>query len=324
MCRVHGKDVKLEEVTVAPRGAPAFQLGLAGVPVTATLPARCGAPLDLEVGGAIELTARRDDVWMYLSRDVTADGMVIAKAGSSVIDACVRNGRVFGTAVIYADDVIPGEKKRPSIAVRDVEIPCDALSLEPVATEADASFSAAAFPGDAAVDDDAIVHNWQLRSGRPRLALRRAPTSKQKVYWIDSASCDGCLYVSELERKGRWVHVETYGEGVTVRGWALASDLERLPDDLGIGRAYMCSGDHGGAAGGFGFAGSSVVRGATVKQGATIYAAPSRGPWGHFSAATHVKVRIEPGLWATLEEAPGLTTAYPSGSISLDEITLDP
>ncbi len=48
-CLVRGDEVVLEGVTVQPRGAKPFNLGLRGVPVTAKIPARAGAATELRV-----------------------------------------------------------------------------------------------------------------------------------------------------------------------------------------------------------------------------------------------------------------------------------
>src|SRR4051794_34873797 len=69
-CVVRGSSVTLQEVTVQPPRDDAFQLSIRELPVTATLPARCGAPLALDVAGDLVFKASRDHVWLSLTRDV--------------------------------------------------------------------------------------------------------------------------------------------------------------------------------------------------------------------------------------------------------------
>ena len=123
----------LQEVTVQPpRDAP-FQLGLRDVPVATTLPTKCGTPLALDVQGDLVFKASRDWVRSFLTRDVTSpDGMVTAKRGAMIIDACVRGSTVVGSAILSEDDVLTGEHKNGEVMVHDFEVPCDALTLDEV------------------------------------------------------------------------------------------------------------------------------------------------------------------------------------------------
>src|SRR4051812_16625437 len=137
-CVVRGSSVTLQDVTVQPPRDDAFQLGVREVPASATLPAKCGAPLALDVAGDLVFKASRDQVWLSLTRDVTsADGLVTAMKGAHVIDACVRGAKVFGNLVAYSDDVLEGEHKPASEWIKEIELPCDALTLDTVAMTAD-------------------------------------------------------------------------------------------------------------------------------------------------------------------------------------------
>ncbi len=324
-CVVRGSKVTLEKITVHPPGADAFTATIREVPAAATLPAKHGAPLTLEIGGALEFTATRDDVWLRLDRDMSwADGTVIAKRGARVIDAYVKGDRVIASAIIYSSDVLEGEKKRPFQVVRGLDIPCDALTLDLVEMKDDDMLEAAK-PKDAATKpaDDAIAHTWELRNGRSRLTLRREPKAKSTGFVLEEPNCDdGCIHVVELERKGAWIRVETFGEGFTVRGWAPAAELKRMPDDMAFSRIYGCYGDHETDEDNMVWS-AGTKRDGTVRSGTIVYANDATGAWGRFASTTRVRVHVQPGSsWATLLGVQGVW--HISGVVPLDTLTLDP
>lgn len=315
-CIVNGTAVKLEEATVQPPGYEAFTVNLYELPVAAHLPTRCGDPLALHVGGPLELVAARENVWLHVTREVvTADGMVTVTKGAQVIDACIRNGRVFATAIMTADDVLQGENKRPDQVVRNVELPCDALSLDVPVDDTD----------DAALpEEDPAEYYWQTRRGN-KVVLRKEPTLKAAARRVEVESCDGEACISgmrQLERRGSWVRLEAEHGGVRVGGWARTRDLKRT-DEMFYGGLF-CSGDHGRDTFGFGFSGSATIREGTVRKDTIVYAATAAGAWGRFVAPTRVKVLVRPNEpWATLTQVPGISGGW-HGMVPLDTVTLDP
>lgn len=315
-CIVNGTAVKLEETSVKPPGHEAFTVNLYELAVSAELPPRCGDPLALHIGGPLAFTATRDNVWLWLRRDVvTADGMVTVAKGAQVVDACIRNGRVFATAIMTADDVLEGENKRPDQVVRNVELPCDALSLDRVdADETDDSFA----------DADEADHYWHTRRGN-KVVLRKEPKAKAAARTIEVGGCEGDACIGgmrELERRGSWVRVEAGHGGVAVRGWARARDL-KSSDNMVYGGLF-CSGDHHGDTFGFGFSGTATIREGTVRQNTIVYAGTADGAWGRFVAPTRVRVLVRPNEpWATLTSVPGISGGW-HGMVPLDTVTLDP
>jgi hypothetical protein len=329
-CIVSGQAVTLQEVTVSPKGVDAFQLGLDSVPVQATLPARCGAPLALSVVGSIELEAKRDDVWLRVSRDVTsADGFVVLKRGARVIDACIVNGRVRASAITYSDDVLEGEAKRPTELVTGVEIPCSALTLDEVEDDDDDSDDFMLGTKDP-LATDGTHHYWKLPGEGTQVVLRAKPNTATAGRLVMSPSCYGCINLRQINAKPGWLFVETMGEGVRARGWVQLAKLKRVPDTTGVGRSYGCTGDHGGGTWGEGGATGSVQRWGVVRADTTIYASEGKHPWGRFAKAERVRVRTTPGAkWAELRHVPGLDgsprgSPWLHGKVALDALTLEP
>jgi len=318
-CVVKGTSVTLEQVSIQPVGDTAIELGLAGVPVEARLPVKCGAPLDLRVGGSLAFRAKRDHVWLTVARDITSsDGLVSARKGAHVIDACVRGDRVIASAVTYSDDVLEGEAKPADEIVTPFDIPCDALVLDTIALP------------DAVLDPGASEndHYWKLRGERSKIALHVAPSAASPTRILESPSCSGCIQLLEVTVKKDWVEVEVGGEGVTATGWVKRSAVERIPDDTRGGRGYMCSGNHGGGGWGESPAIGSIERDAIVAAGTHVFTGPGTGLWGVFALDTRVKVRIHPGSpWAELRRVPGLDGDPPgspflNGQVPLDSVKL--
>ncbi len=316
-CVVSGKAVKLEEVSVKPAGSEPFTLNLHELPVMATVSARCGSPMTLHVGGALEFVGSRDGVWLQVARDIkTSDGMVTVTRGAEVIDACMRGDRVVVTAIMRSDDVLEGEHKRPDVYVRNVEVPCDALTLDaPELTEQEQDEVIAALP-------DASKHTyWETRHGS-KLTLYKDPKAKSASRVIENDACEGerCIeYLRQTERRGAWVHVEVDMAGVQLRGW-VPTKLIKRSDDVGGASSW---GNHGRGVFGGGFGGNGAIREGTVRRDTVVYAQPGTGAWGRFTAPTRVKVYVTPkDPWALLTDVPGLSGA--AGTIPLDTITLDP
>lgn len=322
-CVVRGTHVTLQEGTVRPKGEAAFQLGIDDVAAAATLPTRCGAPTLLEVTGPVAFTIERENVWMNLSRDVTtADGIVTLKHGASVIDACVVGDRVLAKVATYSNDILPGENKRPDSFIRNVEIPCDALTLDHVDNDADDFL----MPMSA----DATDNGFELRNpNRTSVTLRAQPNVKARGVTYEEPNCSGgCIQLHEIRGQKSWVLVETGGEGALARGWVHRSELKAVPDMAWMS-SYGCFGDHRGGElfeGSFGPQ-NYVEREGTVRAGTKIYADGGTGEWGRFTTATHVKVRIENGSsWAELRVVPGIDGSYVglNGVVLVTSLKLDP
>lgn len=323
-CIVAGHAVTLDEVTVKPPGEEPFNLGLRSVPALAHIPARCGAPLELDVGGAIVFSASRDLVRLSITRAIsTPDGLVTLERGASVIDACMRGDLVVASAILEEDDVLEGEHKPADQVIKNVDIPCDALSLDPIALDDKDYFMA-----------PQTAHDWELRrkDEAASLALYMQPNVNAAVRLYETPSCQGCIgKLGEVKQTKNWVLVEVVGMGIQARGWVRRSLIKRLPDeDYNIYGGVGCYGDHGGGGWGESPPANSVEREGTVRIGSTVYAGDGTSPWGTFARDEHVKVRITQGSpWAELRSVPGLD-GDPSGSpwlhgnVRLDAVKLDP
>ncbi len=323
-CVVSGKSVELQEVNVKPAGSTEpFTFDVRDVPIAAHVPARCGDPMTLHIGGALEFFGSRDDVWLTVARDVTtSDGMVTLGRGAQVLDACMQGDRVFVTAIMSSDDVLEGEHKGPDQFISNVEVPCDALTLEqPVASDDDAdseSESESEFP-----DTEKYTY-WETRRGN-KLKLYRKPQTKAAARAIENPVCEGenCIrYIREISILPGWVHVEVFGGGIGVRGWVPIKQLRRA-DGVTYGGIF-CTGNHGSGFHGFGFGGSGSIREGIVRRDTVVYAEQGAGAWGRFTTATRVKVYVTPKeSWASLISVPGLSGGW-SGTIPVDTITFDP
>jgi hypothetical protein len=324
-CVVAGRAVTLQEVEVKAPGEEPFHLGLQSLPALAHLPARCGAPIQLDVGGAIVFSASRDHVRLTISRDITTpDRLVTLSRGATMIDACVRGDRVFGSAILEEDDVLEGEHKPADQVIKNVEVPCDALSLDAIALDEKDYF----------IDAAQATHAWELRNEEASsLALYVQPNTNASARLYDTPSCSGCIHqLWEVKRTKNWVLVEVAQWGVRARGWVRRSLIRQLPDDdYNIYGGVGCWGDHGRD----GFWGespdpNSVEREGTVRIGTTVYAGDGTSPWGTFARDEHVKVRITQGsLWAELRSVPGLDgdpsgSPFLHGNVRLDAVKLDP
>lgn len=322
-CVVRGTSVTLEGGTVRPKGEPAFELGIIEVAAIATLPTRCGGRTVLEVTTPIAMRIERENIWMNLSRDVTtADGVVTLKHGASVIDACVVGDRVLATVATSSNDILPGENKRPDSFIRNVEIPCDALTLDRVDNDADDFL----MPMSA----DATDHGFELRNpNRTSVTLRAQPNVKARGVRYEEPNCNGgCIQLHEIRGQKGWVLVETGGEGALVRGWVHRSELKAVPDMAWMA-GYGCYGDHrGGERFEVDFGTKNYVeREGTVTAGTKIYTSGGTGEWGRFTTAPHVKVRIENGSsWAQLRVVPGIDGSYVglNGVVLVTSLKLDP
>lgn len=311
-CILAAHALSLFDVTVQPIGDQPFQTDVHDVRTTAQLPAHCGDPIALDFGGDLAFSGTRTEVWMSIARDVTtSDGLVTLRRGSKVVDACERDGRVFASAVLYSDDVLPGEHKPGTEVVHDVELPCDALSLEGVDDP------------DDMVGVPAPVATYHYEGEQTHLLLRRKPDARYGGHVIASAAFGTTTFV-ELARKGDWIFVEDSGEAVSVRGWIKRSLLRRDPTEYTTGRSYGCSGDHDRGLSGFGFGGNAVEHDALVRVGTTLYAGDGTAPWGVFARESRITVWITPGsLWAYVSHVQGLSGGI-LGKVTIGALRLDP
>lgn len=319
-CIIAAHALSLLDVTVHPVGDQPFQTHIHELRTAAELPAKCGDPISLTFTGDLEFAGTRTQVWMSVARDFTTrDGLVTLRKGSKIIDACERDGRVFASAVLYADDVLEGEHKPGSEVVHDVELPCDAISLEPL----DYPDDMFGVPDDGTHDDEEPAPLYHYEGQQTHLLLRRKPDARYGGHVIESGAFGSTTFV-ELERKGEWILVEDSSEGVSVRGWIKRSLLKRDPDEYALGRSYGCWGDHDTGVSGFGFGGNAVEHEALIRVGTTMYAGDGTAPWGVFARQARIKVWITPGsLWAHVSHVDGLSDSI-LGKVSIGALKLDP
>lgn len=338
-CVIHSSAVKLEWVTVRPDGGDPFKLSLAGVPADVHVPRRRREPTVLHVRGPLAFRAERENVWLWVTRDLTlAGGMVTVKRGTSLVDAVVgADGMITASAVLAANDVLTGENKEPDEVVGPLELPCDAVALGKVASVTDDD------DGEPDLDEDdaaGVVEEepdlddatwWHLRGSADRVRLRAAPRAGAAsiVYRTRSICDDGCFQLVQLAASGGWVKVMTTSGGVTVRGWVERRSLKRWPDgEGGFGGYSICTGHHGGGMWGEGFAGApptGMYKGpATIRAGTPV--THGGAVWAHVTDELEAEVRHIPGNdTVELREVKGLLGEHHrqpiGGAVPFDAVT---
>lgn len=296
-CIVGGQAVSLEKLTVHPAGAEPFEVGLHAVPAQATLPSGRGAPVRLQVRGAIAFEGFAKNLWLSLASPVDT-GQLRAVAGAHVVGARREGAAITGSVVMYADDVLQGEDKQPDETAGPVRLECGALTLDWSADDAE----------DPKAQGDGTL--WKPRRGGSRMQLRSRPEPRAPALEVVAANCEGCLAFERLEEKSGWLRVARTGERVVATGWIEKSDVEQLPDGEGILRSYGCYGGHGGPQGGFGRVGDAAATyegPARIAVGTAVHAAPGRGAWATVLAEEGFVVRhVEGQAWVELTSIPGL------------------
>ena len=306
-CVVRGESITLDVVTVQPKGDAPFTIGLRKVAARASLPRRFEDPLVLQVEGPLSFQASRKNVWLSFAADFKSpDGMLEIRRGAQLVRPRVERDGVAGSLILSADDVLEGEDKPAAELAAPAHVPCSALVLGLTPLEEEPPSGGPEVP------------MWEPKRKVERLQLRASPKAGAPSIWLQTPSCEGCLFLSQVGEERGWLRVSTSESGVTVTGWVPRAELSRVPEGVGVGRAAMCTGDHGGGMWGEGLGDGppqALYEGpALVRLGAEVFSGPKGGKWATFTRETAVKVRAVRGEgWVELRAIPGLD-GVPSGS----------
>jgi len=281
-CVVRGENVVLENVLVRPGPAPLI-VQLNGTPASARIGKSRWAAALLDVDGAIAFKGTRRNVWYTVARTLTlAHGMVELRPGAHVVGARARGNDVIASAVMHANDVLPGEEKDPDETLGSLRIPCAALTLDLDGGDPDAEGTG----GDeaAAAEDAGYV---VTRQAERSIDVRVGPYESAHRVTLTTGVENERFSFRRLAESGPWMRV-TRGRGrVRVTGWVRRARLEASdgPETATGG----CSGDHG-----HGFS----TRGFSGGQPTTVYKGPVR---------VRVGAKIDDGSdpWATVVQSDG-------------------
>lgn len=281
-CVVRGAVPNLSGVRVAmPSGAP-LTLDVEHPEAEATLALTEGAPVAVVVVGALRFEAEAPSVDFALQRSVTAVDSVVQLATAAALEH-VR-ATPSGEAVF---DAVIG----PSLVVRAVQSPCDALRLgapDAPSTPDVGQLALNAHPGESRL--------WT--NARPTLSVfaRRATGPSAEVSfarrqdsWTNASS------IVRLQHVGEWSEVLIPGHGGVVTGWVAQRDLRAHPSTLGGGGS-----------------GSSNCRGGRVVSDGPLHAGDYRG-LATIDVGTAVFAAPSSARWATVERAEGFRVLYRSG-----------
>jgi hypothetical protein len=291
VCEIRGQDVTLTSLVVRPPGAAAFELDVEGVPAVARL---VGTDVQVDIAGAIELTAKaRPGIWYTVATDAE-DSMVRMLRGAHLVGQRAQNGTLVGRAVLHARDVLPGEHAQPDELVERVSVACSKLSLDWFSADVEPEIGG----------DDTF---WTARGGTLRLFTLPSERANSVTLHAPSCSGKGCIHVETIERKRGWLKVGARNEHTAVVGWVRTSKVVRVPDDTLTGYSYGCYGDHGTTAM-HAYVGGAAPKRARIKRGTLLHAEPNIGAWGKVVVEDGYEVRYAPGdAWAMVTRIPGVT-----------------
>ena len=288
---IAGSEVSLRGIRVK----PGVVVNVDRVPVQAS-PNKTTA---VEVSGPIALAGTVSHRVWYTAKQPIDTGLVTFARGAHVIGGRADGSTLVGDAVLYANDVMPGENKPGDEVISGVHVRCDALSLDWFDDDT---------PSTLTGDDSA----WRPRSKTNSIWLRAQPKTGSPAVRLEYPSCgDGrCIMLAGIERRAGWIKVGESNEGVTVAGWVPAASLRRVPDaEADLGHTYGCFGDHEGTRFVQAFFAQDVgPHDARIKVGTQIYAEPGKGVWATVQEEIEVTVSYAPGdFWARVHQMPGVT-----------------
>jgi hypothetical protein len=281
-CVVRGDDVVLEDVVVRPGPVPLI-VHLDGTPAKARIGTSRWVPALLDVGGAIAFKGTRQNVWYTVARSLTVShGMVELRPGAHVVFARARGDDVIASAVVHADDVLPGEDKAPEETLGSLRIPCAALTLDHEVRNGDEE-TAVEDDADAADDASYVV----TRRAELSLDLRAGPYESAPRVTLTTVVENERFSFRRLAESGAWMRVARRVGAVRVTGWVRRAGFQAF--DESESSSGGCSGDHGHGLSGRSFSGG---------QPKTVYKGPVRVRVG-------AKVDDGSGPWATVVQSDG-------------------
>jgi len=231
-------------------------------------------------------------------------------AGAEVVSARAEGRAVIASVVMWSDDVLDGENKDPEEIVRDVRIPCDALTLGGAGDEDEKEESEVFGDGDAGDEAHDAVW-WWTRGARRKVQLRAWPRAHAPAVTISTAyEGEQLFFFRQVGERRGWLRVTRGGAGARVTGWIRRGALERR-DEMVVGRSTMCTGRHGPGMGGRGGFGGHPPRirykgPARLRIGARIETSEGY-PFGTVKQdVSFGVVLIEGAVWAEVSAIPGV------------------
>ncbi len=194
-------------------------------------------------------------------------------------------------ATVVAQSVVGGDllstiRTSRWVSIRDVRIPCAALTLD----EPDRTL----FP-----EPRPSAGEWKVQ-GRT-LRVWSSPGSGESV--VVHVETPEAMPLEVVDRQAGLLRVRFTDGTSEIVGWIRQSDVRRTDEWLGLGLEGVGIGGCGRHRGG-----SDVVQGpALVDEGTPVYAEPGRGHWGWVRGETTLRVLVTRGeRWAAIVRVPGL------------------
>ena len=286
-CAVESKKAPPLVVEVAPKGASPFKLRIEGMPISVE-PGGLETAATVRVRGALAFEARLPNAEVPARIRHAVDdlsGMVhLAQATEKLtLHANVRS------------KVVDAVVKLPGVELRGLVLPCDALTLDEVASP---KLSL----------EDAGEERFVARG--TTLHWRSAPGGKGAAIEV-AVEDPSALELKRVEEQAGWMRVTTrWADGTTLHGWVKGDELvaagahhERIGDVPPLASS-ACSGEPPRTA-----ANERVVS-AVVAPGTQVFAARYLGAWGKVVDGSKLQVRFRPkDDWVEIVGAPGIATA---------------
>jgi hypothetical protein len=298
-CLVRGRAATLEQVFVRTPSGDHFTVDLRGVDVTAKVPKSSFSRTEVYVRGSLSFTGSTRRVgYTFATESRLAGRMISAFRGAGVVHARERGGSVLASLVMRAGDAPPGQVAEPREFIRDVRVPCTALSLDP-----DGGGDVKGPTGDGTW--------WAFGRLHTAVTLRAEPRWTAPSITLDGTRVrDGfTLEFERLAAQDGWTQVMRPGENVIVIGWLRSSDIvpfPHRPTDFGCcptygGRLRSESADTTTLA----YAGP-----AEIALGTPVFLAAGSEPWAVVGQGGTFGVRLRRGEeWARLTHVPGVLGA---------------
>ncbi len=302
-CKVTGRRAVFVNVVVRPERMPSFTAGISSQPATVTIPTARTSAFELAVAAPIAFTGALRNPWLSIAKSSADDDRALLHhhPGDRLVRPISRGSSVRGALVLEAGDVLGGEQADPAETAYPLDVPCDALTLDEVSSDADVEEAPRA---------EAEPIRWVPRRPATRFVLREQPRKGAPAIVLRNDGCADCFELTELRRARGWVRVTRGDERCRVVGWAPLEQLRRT--DENILRGLTCHGMHEHKVRGFSaarqFDGRVYDGPAEVVEGTQVYAVPERGRWGTMARTAHVGVHhAEDSEWVEITSMPDVS-----------------
>jgi hypothetical protein len=287
-CVVDGKKAPPLVVEVAPREASPFKLRIEGVAV-AIEPGGLATPATVRVRGALAFEGHIDN----------ADIPARLKRGADDLTGMVHLAAATEKLALHANvraKVVDAMVKLPGVELRGLVLPCDALTLDEVASP---KLSLEDAGEERFVAKGTTLH-FHSAAGGKGAAIEVG---------VEDPSA---LELKRVEEQAGWMRVTTrWADGTTLHGWVKREELaeagahhERIVDLSPLGQQPpSCSEPPHTAA-------NERIVASVVAPGTQVYAARYLGPWAKVVDGGKLQVRFRPkDDWVEIVGAPGIASA---------------